>query len=142
MPVHKAPHAVEASGLAGPTGFIPADAASLRTKAAGIYAVGDVCAIALPNGKMLPKAGVLAEAQGRAAAAHLARELTGSSTFAAFDGRGTCFIELGGGQAIPTEGDFFATPHPAFTFREASEQALREKERFESERLATWFNSP
>jgi sulfide:quinone oxidoreductase len=139
VPVHQAPQVVAASGLAGPTGFIPVDARTMATKAAGIYAVGDVASVPLPNGKPMPKAGVLAEAQGRTAAAHLARELTGLSNPAAFDGKGTCFIELGAGQALPAEGDFFATPTPTFTFRPASSQGLREKEQFEASRLTAWF---
>ena len=140
VPVHKAP-AVIGADLAGPSGFIPVDPASLRTKFPGVYAVGDVAAVPLPNGKVAPKAGVLAESQGRAAASHLATELLGTGTATAFDGQGTCFIELGHGQAIPAEGEFFATPQPRFTFRQASAQGLRDKERFEADRLNAWFGS-
>jgi len=137
--VHQAPAVIATTGLAGPSGFIPVDPATLATKAAGVYAVGDVAAVPLPNGKVMPKAGVLAEAQGRIAAAHLARELSGRSTDTKFDGKGTCFIELGHGEAIPAEGDFFATPQPGFTFQPPSTQGLREKEGFEAERLKAWF---
>lgn len=140
VPVHKAP-AVVGAHLAGPSGFIPVDPATLRTKFPGVYAVGDVAAVPLPNGKVAPKAGVLAESQGRAAASHLAMELGVTGAATAFDGRGTCFIELGGGRAIPAEGEFFATPQPRFTFREASAQGLRDKERFEADRLNAWFGS-
>jgi sulfide:quinone oxidoreductase len=140
VPVHKAPAAVEACGLAGPSGFIPADPATLRTKADGVYAVGDVCAIPLPNGKLLPKAGTLAESQGHAAAAHLAATLLGQPA-QPFDGHGTCFIETGDGKAIPAAGDFYATPQPRFTFQDASAEGLRLKERFEAERLRDWFGA-
>lgn len=139
VPIHKAP-AVIGSDLAGPSGFIPVDPTILRTKFPSVYAVGDVAAVALPNGKVAPKAGILAEAQGRAAASHLATELLATGTASAFDGRGTCFIEAGGGQAIPVEGEFFAAPQPRFTFRQASPQGLREKERFEADRLLDWFS--
>lgn len=140
VPVHKAPAAVEASGLTGPSGYVPVDAKTMSTKAAAVYAVGDVCAISLPNGKLMPKAGVLAESQGRCAATHLAGELTGRRSDATFDGKGTCFIETGNGKAIPVDGDFLATPHPRFTFRDASKGGLHEKEAFEAERLKAWFS--
>lgn len=138
VPVHKAPTAIGAD-LAGPTGFVPVDPSSLRTRFPRVYAVGDVAAVPLPNGKVAPKAGVLAEAQGRAAAADLARDLLGSGDERRFEGRGTCFIELGDGKAIPAEGDFFATPQPRFTFGPATPQGLRDKERFEADRLDAWF---
>jgi NADPH-dependent 2,4-dienoyl-CoA reductase/sulfur reductase-like enzyme len=48
-------------------------------------------------------------------------------------------IELGDGKAIPAEGEFFATPHPRFTFGPASPDGLRDKQRFEADRLAAWF---
>ena len=139
VPVHKAPAVL--GELAGPAGFIPVDPASLRTRFPGVYAVGDVAAVPLPNGKAAPKAGVLAEAQGRAAASHLAKDLLGSRPATDFAGRGTCFIELGDGKAIPAAGEFFATPHPRFTFGPASPDGLRDKERFEADRLASWFGS-
>lgn len=140
VPVHRVPDVVGAD-LAGPSGFIPVDPASLRTKVPRVYAVGDVAAVPLPNGKVAPKAGVLAEAQGRAAASHLAHDLLGTGPATAFDGRGTCFIEVGGGQAIAAEGEFFAAPQPRFTFRPASAQGLRDKELFEADRLKAWFGS-
>ena len=140
VPAHKAP-AVIGADLAGPSGFIPVEPENLRTKFPRVYAVGDVAAVPLPNGKVAPKAGVLAEAQGRAAASHLASELQSGGSATAFDGHGTCFIELGGGQAMPAEGEFFATPQPRFTFWQASAQGLRDKERFEADRLTAWFGA-
>lgn len=141
VPPHKPPAVVASSSLAGPWGYIPADARTLQTKVPLVYAVGDVCAIGLPNGKMLPKAGVLAEAQGRAAAAHLAAQLESGGGGEAFAGKGTCFIETGQSQAIPAAGDFYATPEPRFGFAPASRQGLQDKERFESDRLRDWFGS-
>jgi sulfide:quinone oxidoreductase len=139
VPVHQVPAVIAGTGLAGPSGFIPVDPMTLRTRVAGVYAVGDVAAVPLPNGKMIPKAGILAEGQGRVAAAHLANEIMGGSSEARFEGKGTCFIEVGGGEAIPAEGDFFAAPQPAFVFGAQSKTGLRDKERFESERLRSWF---
>ncbi|HEX2066193.1 MAG TPA: FAD/NAD(P)-binding oxidoreductase [Candidatus Thermoplasmatota archaeon] len=139
VPVHKAPDVVAAAGLAGASGFVDVEAGSLRTRFPRLHAVGDVCAIPLPNGKMMPKAGVLAEGQGRAAARHLAADLLQGGAAAPFDGRGACFIELGGGEAVLAEGEFLAAPQPRFTFRPASPEGLRLKEAFETERLEGWF---
>ncbi|MES2155045.1 MAG: FAD/NAD(P)-binding oxidoreductase [bacterium] len=141
VPIHQAPQVIARTGLAGPSGFIPVDAHTMQTKAAGVYGVGDVAAVPLPNGKVAPKAGMLAEAQGRAAASHLARGILGSGKATDFAGRGTCFIELGNGQAIPAEGDFFAAPQPRFAFQPASTQGLQEKQRFEADRLKAWFGA-
>jgi sulfide:quinone oxidoreductase len=141
VPIHKAPAIVATSGLAAPSGFIPVDGKSMQTNAANVYAVGDVCAITLPNGKMLPKAGVLAEAQGRVAAANLAASLGVVGPRAEFEGKGTCYIETGQGQAIPAVGDFYASPQPRFDFSPASRKGLADKQRFEAERLDGWFGA-
>src|SRR4030042_3124366 len=45
VPPHKAPDALEGSGLSGENGWIPVDRSSLRTKFENIYAVGDITAI-------------------------------------------------------------------------------------------------
>ena len=140
VPVHKAPTVI-GKDWAGPSGFVPVDAASLQTTFFRVYAVGDVAEVPLPNGKFAPKAGVLAEAQGRAAASYLARDLRGAGDELSFEGRGTCFIELGNGKAIPAEGDFFARQQPRFTFGPATPQGLRDKERFEADRLDAWFGT-
>jgi sulfide:quinone oxidoreductase len=141
VPVHKAPAVVAASGLAAPSGFIPVDGKTMQTKVANVYAVGDVCAITLPNGKMLPKAGVLAEAQGRVAAANLAASLDAGGARAEFEGKGTCYIETGEGKAIPAAGDFYASPQPRFDFAPASQGGLVDKQRFEADRLDDWFGA-
>lgn len=141
VPIHKAPAVAAASGLAAPSGFIPVDGKTLQTKVANVYAVGDVCAITLPNGKMLPKAGVLAEAQGRVAAANLAMRLDAVGSGLEFEGKGTCYIETGRGQAIPAAGDFYASPQPRFEFAPSSHTGLADKQRFEKDRLDGWFGA-
>ena len=58
VPVHKAPEVVKAAGLLGESGWAPVNPATLETKYPGVFAIGDVTGIKLPNGKALPKAGV------------------------------------------------------------------------------------
>jgi sulfide:quinone oxidoreductase len=117
LPAHRAPQAAAASGLAGETGFLQADPATLVTSAEGVYAIGDVTAIPLSGGKFLPKAGVFAEAQAKVAARNIAAELAGRQPGAAFDGHGACFVELGDRQAAFATGNFYAPGGPQIQLR-------------------------
>jgi sulfide:quinone oxidoreductase len=116
IPPHRAPRFVADSPLAGPQGWIPVDTQTLRA-GENIHAIGDVTAIGLANGMMLPKAGVFAEAEAKVVADNLASELTGKPTEAVFDGHGACFLETGGGRAGFASGDFYASPGPAVRMR-------------------------
>lgn len=110
-PPHRAPAVVRGSTLAAPTGWIPVDPRTLRAQGGDAYAIGDVAAITLPGGKLLPKAGVFAHAEGLVVARNIAaRRLGGAS--AAFDGHGYCWVELGQGRAAFASGDFYAEPAP------------------------------
>ena len=73
-------------------------------------------AIALANGKLLPKAGVFAHAEAHVVAAQIASRLEGGPADQ-FDGQGYCWVELGGGVAGFAAGDFYATPDPAVVLR-------------------------
>jgi sulfide:quinone oxidoreductase len=116
VPPHGAPQFVADSPLAGPQGWVPVDAASLRARE-HVHAIGDVTAIKLPNGMMLPKAGVFAHAQAEVVADNLAAAAGGRSERASFDGHGACFLETGAGRAGFASGDFYAAPNPAVRMR-------------------------
>ncbi len=139
VPSHRAPAVVQDAGLIDETGWIPVDAATLRTKHPNVWAVGDIVSIRLPNGKLLPKAGTLAANQGYVAAQHITAQIQGQPTTAKFDGRGVCYIETGDGNAIPGNGSFLAQPQPTFEFGPASPKGLQEKEKFEKDLLRRWF---
>lgn len=50
----------------------------------------------------------------------VAREIAatfGAAQGASFDGKGYCWVELGGGRAAFAEGDFYASPAPAIRLR-------------------------
>ena len=108
---HRPPAFVADSPLAGPQGWIPVDPHTLRA-AENVHAIGDVTAIELSNGMMLPKAGVFAHAQAKVVAANLTLA-AGRQADAHFDGHGACFLETGGGRAGFASGDFYASPQPA-----------------------------
>jgi sulfide:quinone oxidoreductase len=128
------------AGLAPAGGWVKADRATLETGQERVWAIGDCTAIGLSNGMALPKAGLFAEREGEVVAARLAATLRGEEPTATFDGRGACFIEMGGGTASMIRGDFFADP-PAVELTLPSHDQREAKERFEEERLTRWFGA-
>ena len=112
VPPHRAPEVVRQAGLVGESGWIRVDAKTLQTDVPGVFAIGDVAGIPIPSGKALPKAGVFAHRQAEVVARNLAAEWSGRMPGDAFDGRGACFIETGGGRAGYGSGNFYAAPVP------------------------------
>ena len=112
VPPHRPPRVVVESPLANDAGWVPVDKRTLQTGCDNVYAIGDVTAIILPNGKPLPKAGVFADGQAHVVARRIADEIRGVGARAEFDGLGFCWIETGGGSAGFASGDFYAEPDP------------------------------
>ncbi len=112
VPPHRPPAVVRESELADGVGWIPVNGRTLKTKYDDVYAIGDVTAIKLPSGMMLPKAGVFAERHADVVANNIASEINGSGEIEKWDGKGSCFIETGYGKAGYASGDFFAEPKP------------------------------
>jgi sulfide:quinone oxidoreductase len=138
VPPHRVPAVVREAGLTGPSGWIPVDARTLRTRFKGVYAVGDVTAVPLSNGQALPKAGVFAQAEGEVVAARVADTLHGREPGVEFAGEGLCFLETGRGRASAVQGRFLADP-PQVELTEPSEAGFAAKRAFESDRLMAWF---
>jgi sulfide:quinone oxidoreductase len=121
VPPHVAPKVVHDAGLPGPSGWIPADPATLKVACdsafRSVYAIGDVSVVSLPGRHkpdmplVLPKAGTIADAQGRAVASQIAAAVLGRPA-ETFGGTGTCYIEIGGERAVKGEGQFYAMPAP------------------------------
>lgn len=135
---HRAPAVVGESGLLSGEWIRP-DPGTCATAWPGVYAVGDVTEMPLANGMMLPKAGIFAEGQGRAAAEHIAGTLGAAPAAERFDGAGFCYMETGSGQAAEVRGQFFASPAPIIRLIPPSPQGLADKRAFEASRLAAWF---
>ena len=138
---HRVPAVVAESGLTAGGDWIPVDPGTMATSHEHVFAIGDVVQIRLANGLPLPKAGLMAESQGRCVAAAIAASVTGATAPEPFDGRGHCFVEMGASEAALLEGNFYARPEPDVRFVGASAAHADEKRRFESERLARWFGS-
>lgn len=140
-PPHRVPEVVRQSGLTDGGEWVRVDPRTLRTRFDRVYAIGDVVEIAMANGMPLPKAGVFAEGAGRVVAGAIAAEVAGEAAPAPFDGRGHCYVELGGGLATVVRGVFLAEPAPEVEVAPPSPEFLAEKRRFEEERLRAWFGS-
>jgi sulfide:quinone oxidoreductase len=139
VPPHRSPPLLVGAGLAEPGAWVQPDPRTLQTPFEGVWAVGDCTYIPLAISHPLPKAGVLAEAQGRVVAERIAARFAGREPTAVFDGEGSCFLELGDGTAMLVRGRFLADPAPEVEFTEASPRHLEDKARYERERLNTWF---
>lgn len=116
VPPHRAPQVVASSPLANQHGWIPVDRYSMRTPFEGVFAIGDIAAATLANGKPLPKAGVFAHAEALTVAKTLVSEIDGGQP-GTFDGLGYCWVELGDGQAAFASGNFYAEPDPTIQLR-------------------------
>lgn len=138
VPPHRCPSVLVDAGLAPAGGWVTVDRSTLETGHAGVHAIGDSIVIPLANGLPLPKAGLFAQKEGEAVAARIAAALRGEEPTAVFDGEGACFLEMGGGEASVIAGDFFADP-PAVELSAPSTELRASKERFEMERLSSWF---
>jgi sulfide:quinone oxidoreductase len=131
VPKHRAPDVVLESGLAV-DGYIPVEGRTLETTFPGVYAVGDVATIGVP------KAGVFAERTARVVAEELIARIDRGDDPEGYDGRGTCWIEFGGGRVGRVDVDFFR-PDPRGTLVAPSIELVAEKEHFGSSRRARWF---
>lgn len=112
VPPHRAPRVVRESGLVGENGWMAVDRNTLKTPHERVFAIGDVVAIPLAMGKPLPKAGVFANLEATAVANTIAHAITGKGKPATVKGDGSCFIEIGGGRAGLSRGNFYAEPLP------------------------------
>lgn len=122
VPPHEAPKVVQRAGIVDTSGWIPVNPDTLEVSSfsgrAKLFAVGDVTRMILPGRYdsetplALPKAGVMADAQGHVVAQQIASLVNPTSSGKVFDGVGVCFLETGEEKAIKAEGHFFAEPHP------------------------------
>ena len=138
VPPHRTARVVAGSGLSNESGFMPVDAATLATQAAGIHAIGDVTQIPIAGGKFLPKAGVFAKAQAIVVANRIADELAGRAPTNTFDGHGSCFVDVGEGVAAFATGDFYASEAPRVELRRPSRRWHLAKVAWEKYWLARW----
>jgi sulfide:quinone oxidoreductase len=147
VPPHRAPRVVVDAGLIDGTGYVPthpqtlellSDPDTLTTRFPGVYAIGDVTAIRLLNGMLLPKAGVFADGEARVVAQAIAADIAGRPAPEAFNGRGVCYVEVGNEQAAFGSGNFYAYPAPSVMLDSPSRQYRQDKLEL-GRMLDTWF---
>ncbi|GAC1425719.1 MAG: hypothetical protein NVSMB57_17050 [Actinomycetota bacterium] len=140
VPPHRVPSICVDSGLAQESGWVKANPRTFETPFKGVYAVGDSVGVPLSNGTALPKAGAIAEAEAIVVASRIVDRLAGSEPTAEFNGKGECYMEVGGGQAMRVRGNFFEDP-PRVELSSASPDALAERDAYEQSRLDQWFGA-
>jgi sulfide:quinone oxidoreductase len=126
IPPHTSPKVIRESGdLADASGWISVDPKNMQTKHDRVYAIGDVAAVKLPSGMMLPKAATFAFGQAEIVASNIASSVLGTET-RSWDGFGECFIETGSGNAAYGSGSFYSSPKPVINLQIPSKE-LRER---------------
>ena len=135
VPRHRAPDVVLESGMAE-DGYIPVASATLESKFPGVYAVGDVATVGVP------KAGVFAEGAARIVAQALIHKQRHGDAPSAYDGKGSCYIEFGGGQVGRVDIDFLSGPNKTGKLQPASPALVAEKVEFGASRRARWGFEP
>lgn len=139
IPPHGLPQVLSGSPILGESGWVKVNQRTLETDIENVYALGDVTAIPLPVGLPLPKAGVFAHFQADVVAHNIAAGIKGVSSKKEFDGKGSCFIELGDGRAGYASGNFYTEPKPTVKLKNPSRFRHWEKVRFEKWWLRKWF---
>jgi sulfide:quinone oxidoreductase len=137
IPAHRVPAVLDESGLTrgGGDGWVAVNPRTLATPYEGVYAIGD-CADA-----PVPRAGVFAETAARVVADHVISQVRGTAPAQPYDGKGSCFIEMGAGRVGMVDADFLSGPQPVAPFYGPSLELAQEKGRFEQSRRERWFGS-
>jgi sulfide:quinone oxidoreductase len=134
IPIHRAPAVLADTGLTV-NNWVPVDQSNLRTSFPGVYALGDVCT----GPRIIPKAGIFAEAAARVVAEDIAATIAGTEPPAPYEGSGICYAEFGGGLVSKVEVNFLRGDAPAAQRHDPSLEYAAEKEQFGAVRRARWF---
>jgi sulfide:quinone oxidoreductase len=138
VPLHRPPAVVRRSAL-GEKGWIRVDPSTMRTSFDRVWALGDV--VHIPVGDLaVPKAGAFAEDAAATVAADLLQTIQGEGQVDPFQARGTCYLELGGGEVGRIEANFLEHSAPRVALSDPSLEYRPDKEAFETTRIARWFN--
>lgn len=133
VPVHVAPAVVADSGLTV-DGWIPVDPLTLKTSFSDVYAIGDVASVGTP------KAGVFAEGQASIVANQIIAMSQDRSTPSAYEGRGICYLEFGGGLVATVDVTFLSGAAPVGEIQGPSIALAASKAEFGSSRIRRWFD--
>jgi len=130
IPIHKPATLVRDTSLIGPSGWVKVISQTLETAEKDVFAIGDVNAVPMANGKGVPKAGVFASAEGDTVGHNIAAAINDSAPVE-FPGEGYCFIGFGGDTSASVIGNFLTEPKPEVRLTAPTARGLKSKERFE-----------
>jgi sulfide:quinone oxidoreductase len=88
---------------------------------------------------VIPKAGIFAEGQAKSVSYQIINEIANQSHNEKFDGRGFCFMEIGGKKAGFLAADFYNITGPTTRLDPPSEESYRKKLDFEKDRIKEWL---
>ncbi len=132
IPHHVPAGLVRGSSLIGKSGWVKVNPKTLETDEAGVYAIGDVNAVPMANGRGVPKAGVFASAEGETVGHNIAAAINGTEPMD-FPGEGYCFIGFNANVSASLTGHFTAEGKPDVRLTAPSARGMRAKERFDSD---------
>jgi sulfide:quinone oxidoreductase len=132
IPEHCVPSVVGQSGLVFDE-WIPVDRKNLKTRYPDVYSIGDVTSVGTP------KAGMFAMGAARIAAASIISEYAGTAFTGAYDGSGSCYVEVGEGKVGRVDVEFFSGPAPTGRHLEASSALAEEKRSSGESARVRWF---
>lgn len=136
---HVVPPVVREAGLSNGMGWACVDRYTLETEYPGVYAVGDVTTVPLPIGMPLPKAEAFTQGQAEVVAHNIACAIMGTGQPRVFEGYGSYFIEVGGGRAAFSKGNFYAEPQPRVKLYRPGFHWHTAKVQWEKEWFRRWF---
>jgi sulfide:quinone oxidoreductase len=149
IPPHRVPKVIRDSDLLlvdnNKQRWISVDRFTLRTtKYENVFAIGDVTEIRLDGAITIPKAGIFAEGEAKVVSQQIINEITNNmnkSRAAKFDGKGFCFMEIGGKMAGYIDADLYNGAGPSVRLDPPSEKLYQRKLEFEKSRLNEWLNN-
>jgi sulfide:quinone oxidoreductase len=142
IPPHRVPSVVKQSHfINNGQNWIDVNKFTLKTKYENVFAIGDVTEIKVNQKVSIPKAGIFAEGQAKAACQHIIDDIKNQSNNPKFDGKGFCFMEVGDKKAGYINTDFYNLDGPITNLEPPSEESYRKKIDFEKNRLNDWLKS-
>jgi sulfide:quinone oxidoreductase len=144
IPPHKIPMMVANSPglLKEGENWINVDKFTLRTNYENVFAIGDVTEIKVNQYVAIPKAGIFAEEEAKVVSQQIIDEITNNNNKSQnprFDGKGYCFMEIGGKKAGYITADFYNEAGPITKLEPPSQGLYEKKIDFERSRLAEWL---
>jgi len=143
IPPHKVPEVIRNSDLIKQgQNWINVDKFSLKTDYQNVFAIGDVNEIKVNESVAIPKAGVFAEAQAKVVSQHIIDDIetnSGKPSPSKFDGKGFCFMEVGGKKAGYIDTDFYNENGPVTLLEPPSKESYEKKLDFERSKIREWL---